>query len=107
MPTQQLLARATSGSEAGEQITIHFRNANATSSANALGRWELYLPPGDAAGPFTMEIQGANRIVLSDILVGDLWIASGQSNMEFTAHEVIHADEALKNASSRRFACST
>src|SRR5271165_7110151 len=69
---------------AGEQVTIHFRDATATASANSLGKWELYLPPGEAGGPFTMEVQGANHNVLSDILVGDVWIASGQSNMEFS-----------------------
>ena len=83
---------------AGEQITVRFRNATASTAADSLGRWELYLPPGDAGGPFAMEIQGTNRIVLSDILVGDVWIASGQSNMEFRTKDVIHADEELKDA---------
>src|SRR5208282_1907189 len=75
---------------AGEQVTVHFRNAISTGTADKLGQWDLYMPPGEAGGPFTMEIQGANRIVLSDILVGDVWLASGQSNMEFGTKGVIH-----------------
>jgi len=84
--------------EAGEQVTVQFRGASASTAANSLGRWELYLPPGDAGGPFTMEVQGENNIVLADILVGDVWIASGQSNMEFSTKEVVRADQELKDA---------
>ncbi|MGD0470000.1 MAG: sialate O-acetylesterase [Terriglobales bacterium] len=82
----------------GEKISAHFRNATSTGTADNLGRWEIDLPPGEAGGPFTMEIQGENRIILSDILVGDVWVASGQSNMEFGTKGVLNAEEELKGA---------
>ena len=44
----------------------------------------MYLPPGEAGGPFSLSISGKNKIEFTDILVGDLWLASGQSNMEFS-----------------------
>ncbi len=67
----------------GEQVTVIFRGHQGTTSADGLGRWSLYLPPVDAGGPFTLTIQGKNTFTFTDVLVGDLWIASGQSNMEF------------------------
>lgn len=67
----------------GEQVTVSFRGHQGTSIANDLGRWSLYLPPVDAGGPFTLTIQGKNTITFTDVLVGDLWVASGQSNMQF------------------------
>jgi len=82
----------------GEMISAHFRHATSTGTADNLGHWEIDLPPGEAGGPFTMEIQGENKIVLSDILVGDVWVASGQSNMEFGTKGVLNAEEALKGA---------
>jgi len=82
----------------GETVSISFRNQRGSATADDLGRWQIDLPGGDAGGPFSMEIQGTNRIVLSDVLVGDVWFASGQSNMEFSTKEVIHADEELKKA---------
>ncbi len=67
----------------GEHITVAFRGHQDTAVADTLGRWGVYLPPGTAGGPFALTIQGKNTVTLSDILVGDIWIASGQSNMEF------------------------
>jgi len=69
--------------EPGEPVSVTFRGAGAKSVADPLGRWSVYLPPGNAGGPFTMTIRGANTVTLSDILVGDVWLASGQSNMEW------------------------
>ena len=69
--------------EPGEQIHVNFRGHVGVVAADKLGRWSVYLPPGDAGGPFPLSIQGKNRIDFADILVGDLWVASGQSNMEF------------------------
>jgi sialate O-acetylesterase len=86
----------------GEQVSIHFRNATASASADKYGQWEIDLAPGGAGGPFTMEVEGTNKIVLSDILVGDVWLASGQSNMEFGTKGVIHAEEELKAAEQPR-----
>lgn len=67
----------------GEAVAVAFRGATRSTTADDLGRWSLYLPPGAAGGPFVMQIQGTNRIVLEDVLAGDVWLASGQSNMEF------------------------
>jgi sialate O-acetylesterase len=67
----------------GEPVVVSFRGEQGRTSTDSLGRWSIYLSPGAAGGPFTMTVQGANSISLSDILVGDVWVASGQSNMEW------------------------
>jgi len=46
------------------------------------GKWELLLPTPAAGGPYTIEIKGSNRIVLENVLVGEVWVCAGQSNME-------------------------
>ena len=66
-----------------EKVSVTFRGAQVGATANALGQWSVYLPASKAGGPFEMVIQGANTLTWDDILVGDVWIASGQSNMEF------------------------
>lgn len=66
-----------------ENISVTFRGEIQTTIADDLGRWSLYLSPGEAGGPFQMVIKALNTIQLNDILVGDVWVASGQSNMEF------------------------
>ncbi len=66
----------------GEQITVDFHGATAATTADNLHRWSIYLPAQPAGGPFTLTVHGQNTVALDDILIGDLWLASGQSNME-------------------------
>jgi sialate O-acetylesterase len=66
----------------GAAVTVDFRKQHAATKADDLGAWSLYLTPETAGGPDTLTIQGSSIIKLSDILVGDVWFASGQSNME-------------------------
>jgi sialate O-acetylesterase len=67
----------------GEKIRIKFHDKLAIVSATRDGRWSTSLGPFAAGGPYKMDIAGKNRIALHDVLIGDLWLASGQSNMEF------------------------
>ncbi len=76
--------------QAGESVSVSFRGNTRTASANDIGKWSVSLPASEAGGPFELVIEGRNRIVLDDILVGDVWIASGQSNMEFTLKEAVN-----------------
>ena len=66
-----------------EQGTVTFRGAQTHFVSDSLGRWTVYLPGGSAGGPFDLVVQGTNRIEVRDVLVGDVWLASGQSNMQF------------------------
>lgn len=66
----------------GEQVSVSLHGNSATVTADKSGRWSVYLAPQTAGGPFTLEVHAANTIRLDDILLGDLWFASGQSNME-------------------------
>jgi sialate O-acetylesterase len=68
---------------AGEAVAVAFRGAERKIAADAKGRWSVWLPPGEAGGPFSVTIRGTNTITLDDVLVGDVWVASGQSNMEW------------------------
>ncbi|QNK03950.1 sialate O-acetylesterase [Dyella telluris] len=73
----------------GAKVTVGFDGAHAIAKADAKGRWDATLPRHAAGGPFAMDIDdGSEHRVLRDMLVGDVWLCSGQSNMEFTMAEV-------------------
>ncbi|SDH81362.1 sialate O-acetylesterase [Chryseobacterium taeanense] len=63
----------------GEKVMVKFLNKTYSTIADNTGNWNVMLPELKAGGPFTMTI---NDIMLKDILIGDVWVASGQSNME-------------------------
>ena len=76
-------------------------------TAAADGRWRMHLNlSGTAAGPFEMEVKGKNRIVLRDVVVGQVWLASGQSNMERLLRQTANAEAEIarsENALIRQF----
>ncbi len=65
----------------GERVTVTFNGKTAETVAKG-GRWTVNLPPATAGGPYELTLEGKNRIVLRDILVGEVWLCGGQSNME-------------------------
>jgi sialate O-acetylesterase len=65
-----------------EAISIKFHNQQRTIRANANGNWEVALAPEPAGGPYNLQVQGKTTITCHGILMGDLWVCSGQSNME-------------------------
>lgn len=75
--------------DVGERVTATLRGGNggagetASATTDSLGHWSLYLPPRPAGGgAYTLTVSGTNTITLNDLLMGDVWLASGQSNME-------------------------
>ena len=91
----------------GEQVTVTFRDDTTVVTTNQLGRWSAYLKPRPAGGPFEMTVAAADgntapRTVIHDILVGDLWVASGQSNMEFPLERAATAQADLPHADNPR-----
>jgi sialate O-acetylesterase len=68
---------------AGARIEAQFHGQQSFAVADPRGKWNLYLRPEPAGGPYTLTLSGDGpNLVVQDILVGDVWIASGQSNME-------------------------
>ncbi|WP_116107534.1 glycoside hydrolase family 97 catalytic domain-containing protein [Lewinella sp. IMCC34191] len=70
--------------DAGESVTVTFDGKSYVADPAADGRWRTTLPAHPAGGPYTMTVAGSNTIELSDILFGDVWLCSGQSNMEYS-----------------------
>lgn len=70
--------------DAGEAVAVEFRGESYLTQANEEGEWRINLPEMSAGGPFELIVKGDNQIILEDVLVGDVWLASGQSNMELT-----------------------
>ena len=67
----------------GSHLIARFHAQTVASDADALGRWSLYLQPEIAGGPYELAISGDGaEVKVTDLLVGDVWFASGQSNME-------------------------
>lgn len=85
--------------DAGEKVELNFLNKKYKTTADQNGNWKIALPAMKAGGPFTMTI---NEITLKDIMIGDVWVASGQSNMELPMRRLtpLYADE-IKNADNR------
>lgn len=85
----------------GETVTITFQQQTQSVKADKKGDWKVELSPLAAGGPYRMTISGkANTIEFEDILMGDVWICSGQSNMEWPLVNTIDAEAEIKNSTN-------
>ncbi len=90
-------------SDPGEKITVELHGVSRATAGSTTGSWSVFLPPEPAGGPFQLTVSAGNRIVLDDVLIGDVWFASGQSNMEmplkgFTGAPLKNSAEEIANA---------
>jgi len=92
---------------AGEDITVIFNKKKYFTKTAGDGVWSVTLSPTKAGGPHTMQFIGKNTVVLNDILVGDVWVCAGQSNMvhQMRLHSVRYAEDVAKanNIQIRQF----
>ena len=86
--------------DAGETVTVTLTNRirKAAAVADSNGRWEVRLDPLAAGGPHTMTVAGKNTITVSDILVGEVWVCSGQSNMQMSVRSSADAEAEIAAA---------
>ena len=81
-----------------QKILVSFNNQHKQTKAGSDGRWKINLEPEKEGGPYMLTIKGENTIVINDVLVGDVWVCSGQSNMEFTVDEARNAPVEIAEA---------
>lgn len=89
----------------GDTITINFDGAKAEGLTDANGKWVVTLPAHSAAGPLTMTItdpNGSQSLNFTNVYVGDVWIASGQSNMEFSLSQAENGSTAIASANDQK-----
>lgn len=86
--------------DAGETIVVEFRGRHAKAVAGADGKWFASIPSGEAGGPFQMSLRGKNAVQLEDVLVGEVWVCSGQSNMEWALGRSTGGPEAIEKSAN-------
>lgn len=74
----------------GEQVAVSIAGQTCTAVADASGRWILRLDKLSAAAPATLTVKGHNTILVQDVLVGEVWLASGQSNMQLPVNDAMN-----------------
>ena len=84
--------------DAKEKVSVNFNGQTVTTKAGKNGKWMLSLTPMEAGGPYEMILKGKNTITLKNILLGDVWICSGQSNMEWRLSNTNNAEEEIAGA---------
>jgi sialate O-acetylesterase len=90
--------------EPGEAVAVELAAdsgvvAQAATQADAQGRWRLELPPLSAGGPYTLAVRGRNTLERRDVLVGEVWFCSGQSNMEWELRDAVDGAREVAAAS--------
>jgi sialate O-acetylesterase len=91
---------------AGETVEISFKGKTFSTSTTSNGNWKCVLGKNEAGGPYKMIVKGkSNTIVIDDILIGDVFVCSGQSNMESSINKALYTKEieASLNNSIRQF----
>lgn len=83
----------------GESVTVEFRGQKATTKTQG-GKWMVKLKPLKAGGPDTLAVSGKNKVELKNILVGEVWICSGQSNMEWPLTRAFDSEKAIADSAN-------
>lgn len=68
---------------AGQAVSVSINGKSTKATADANGKWTAMLPAFEAGGPFELEVQGSSTIMIKDVLIGEVWLCTGQSNMAF------------------------
>jgi len=84
----------------GENVSVTMAKKSARTQADSKGKWEVQIGPFQPGGPHEMKIAGKNTIVVKNILVGEVWVASGQSNMEWQLRNSAHGAEEIAAANT-------
>lgn len=81
-----------------EKIEVHFKEQVVKTKADKNGKWFVHLKPETAGGPYELTVKGKNTVTINDVLVGEVWLCSGQSNMEFTVGGVMNAEQEINDS---------
>ncbi|GAA3752497.1 sialate O-acetylesterase [Flavobacterium ginsengisoli] len=84
--------------DANESVEIHFNKQIKKTTADKNGKWTVNLAAEKAGGPFELIVIGKNQITIKNVLVGEVWICSGQSNMEFQVFKTMNAEKEISSA---------
>lgn len=87
--------------DVGEAVTVTLQGQTATATTQG-GKWSVTLPPQVAGGPYHLTIAGKNRIEFNNILVGEVWVCAGQSNMELNLRASLDGDKHVAAATNAR-----
>ncbi|MFW5710297.1 MAG: sialate O-acetylesterase, partial [Bacteroidota bacterium] len=82
----------------GEKVSLQFNDQKLNTKADIEGKWEIVLKSMIAGGPYTMTIKGENTITFDNVMIGEVWICSGQSNMEWPVERSLNAEKEIANA---------
>lgn len=83
---------------AGETVTAKLDTHQVVTTADATGTWHMHLPPLKAGGPHQLTIRGNNTILFKNVMMGDVWVCSGQSNMGWTVRRSNNAEKEIATA---------
>ena len=84
--------------DANEKVSVQFNKQIKNTKADKTGRWMIRLDPESAGGPFLFVVKGKNTISIKNVLVGEVWVCSGQSNMEFSVSSGMNAAKEIAQA---------
>ena len=88
--------------EPGGEVVVMLGEARATATVDDEGRWQAELPAMEAGGPYELVVAGADTLRFTDVLVGEVWVASGQSNMEWRLDQTNQGEAAIASADRPR-----
>ena len=99
---QQMNAPVWGIASPGEKIAIEFAGFATYGQADEKGKWMVYMPVLKAGGPFNLKVTGNHdSIMFSNVMVGEVWLASGQSNMNMTIAKASNKETVIANASKK------
>jgi sialate O-acetylesterase len=84
--------------DANEKVKVSIGKEQAETTADEHGKWKVELPAVSATAPIDVTIEGKNTIALHDVLIGEVWLCSGQSNMQFSVASVEHSHKEIEEA---------
>ena len=84
----------------GERISVSLGAIAGEAVATAEGSWKVVLPARHAGGPFTLAVRGKKTLLVKDVLLGEVWVASGQSNMAFALRDATGSEQEIPNANN-------